>query len=41
MQLRRCRRLAEAGVSEVMLRLPDLTDPEPLHRMARVIAAFR
>jgi F420-dependent oxidoreductase-like protein len=37
----RCRRLAEAGVSEVMLRLPDLTNPEPLERMARVIAAIR
>ena len=37
----RCRELAEAGVAEVMLRLPDLTGPEPLDRMARVIGAFR
>jgi F420-dependent oxidoreductase-like protein len=37
----RFRELAEAGVSEVMVRLPDLTDPTPLNRMARVIAAFR
>jgi alkanesulfonate monooxygenase SsuD/methylene tetrahydromethanopterin reductase-like flavin-dependent oxidoreductase (luciferase family)/predicted kinase len=37
----RCRELAEAGVAEVMLRLPDLTGPEPLERMAKVIAAFR
>jgi F420-dependent oxidoreductase-like protein len=36
----RFRELAEAGVSEVMIRLPDLTDPAPLERMARVIAAF-
>ena len=37
----RFRELAEAGVSEVMVRLPDLTDAEPLDRMAKVIAAFR
>ncbi len=37
----RFRELAEAGVSEVMVRLPDLTDAEPLSRMAKVIAAFR
>jgi F420-dependent oxidoreductase-like protein len=37
----RFRRLAEAGASEVMLRLPDLTGPEPLERVAKVIAAFR
>ncbi|HEY7593372.1 MAG TPA: TIGR03560 family F420-dependent LLM class oxidoreductase [Actinophytocola sp.] len=37
----RFRELAEAGVAEVMVRLPDLTSPEPLVRMAKVIAAFR
>jgi F420-dependent oxidoreductase-like protein len=37
----RFRELAEAGVGEVMVRLPDLTDPAPLERMAHVIAAFR
>lgn len=37
----RCRELAEAGVAEVMVRLADLTDPEPLDRMAKVISAFR
>ncbi len=37
----RFRELAEAGVAEVMLRLPDLTGPEPFERMAKVIAAFR
>lgn len=37
----RFRELAESGVSEVMVRLPDLTDAEPLSRMAKVIAAFR
>jgi hypothetical protein len=37
----RFRELAEAGVDEVMVRLPDLTDAEPLTRMAKVIAAFR
>ena len=37
----RFRELAEAGVGEVMVRLPDLTDAEPLTRMAKVIAAFR
>jgi F420-dependent oxidoreductase-like protein len=37
----RFRELAEAGVAEVMIRLPDLTDAEPLARMAKVIAAFR
>jgi F420-dependent oxidoreductase-like protein len=36
----RFRELAEAGVSEVMVRLPDLTDPAPLERMTKVIAAF-
>jgi len=37
----RFRELSEAGVAEVMVRLPDLTDAEPLARMAKVIAAFR
>jgi F420-dependent oxidoreductase-like protein len=37
----RFRELAEAGASEVMVRLPDLDNPEPLERMAKVIAAFR
>jgi F420-dependent oxidoreductase-like protein len=37
----RFRELAEAGASEVMVRLPDLTGPEPLDRFAKVIAAFR
>ena len=35
------RELAEVGVGEIVVRLPDLLDPEPLHRMAPVIAAFR
>jgi alkanesulfonate monooxygenase SsuD/methylene tetrahydromethanopterin reductase-like flavin-dependent oxidoreductase (luciferase family) len=37
----RFRELAEAGVGEVMVRLPDLADPGALTRMAKVIAAFR
>jgi F420-dependent oxidoreductase-like protein len=37
----RFRQLAEAGVGEVMVRLPDLTDPAPLATFAKVIAAFR
>jgi F420-dependent oxidoreductase-like protein len=37
----RFRELAEAGVREVMVRLPDLVDTAPLERMAKVIAAFR
>jgi F420-dependent oxidoreductase-like protein len=37
----RFRELAEAGVREVMVRLPDLTDARPLERMARIIGAFR
>ncbi len=37
----RFRQLADAGAAEVMIRLADLTDPEPLQRMAKVIAAFR
>ena len=40
-QVGRFRELADAGVGEVVVRLPDLTDPEPLTRMAAVIAAFR
>jgi F420-dependent oxidoreductase-like protein len=40
-QVGRFRELAEAGVSEVMVRLPDLADPSSLERMSRVIAAFR
>ena len=37
----RFRELADAGAKEVMVRLPDLTDAEPIERMAKVIAAFR
>jgi alkanesulfonate monooxygenase SsuD/methylene tetrahydromethanopterin reductase-like flavin-dependent oxidoreductase (luciferase family) len=37
----RFRELADAGVAEVAVRLPDLRDPAPLTRMADVIAAFR
>lgn len=37
----RFRQLAEVGLAEVMIRLPDLTDPAPLQRAAEVIAAFR
>jgi F420-dependent oxidoreductase-like protein len=37
----RLRELAEAGVQEVMIRLPDLTNPAPLERIAKVISAFR
>ena len=37
----RCRELAEAGVREVMVRLPDPTDPDAMEQMARVISAFR
>jgi F420-dependent oxidoreductase-like protein len=37
----RFRELAEAGVREVMVRLPDLDDTAPLERMGKVIAAFR
>jgi len=37
----RFRELAEAGVQEVMVRLPDLADTSPIERMAKVIAAFR
>jgi alkanesulfonate monooxygenase SsuD/methylene tetrahydromethanopterin reductase-like flavin-dependent oxidoreductase (luciferase family)/predicted kinase len=37
----RCRELAEAGVSEIVVRLADLVDPAPVERMAEVISAFR
>lgn len=37
----RFRELAEAGATEVMIRLPGLTDLGSLDRAARVIAAFR
>jgi alkanesulfonate monooxygenase SsuD/methylene tetrahydromethanopterin reductase-like flavin-dependent oxidoreductase (luciferase family) len=40
-QVGRFRELAELGVREVVVRLPDLLDAEPLHRMGKVIAAFR
>jgi alkanesulfonate monooxygenase SsuD/methylene tetrahydromethanopterin reductase-like flavin-dependent oxidoreductase (luciferase family) len=36
----RFRELADAGAAEVMVRLADLTTPEPLERMTKVIAAF-
>lgn len=37
----RFREIAEAGASEVVVRLPDLSDPAPVERLAKVIAAFR
>jgi F420-dependent oxidoreductase-like protein len=37
----RFRHLADSGAGEVMIRLPDLSDPTPLDRAARVIEAFR
>jgi alkanesulfonate monooxygenase SsuD/methylene tetrahydromethanopterin reductase-like flavin-dependent oxidoreductase (luciferase family) len=37
----RFRELAEAGASEVIVRLPDLTDVAPIDRLGKVIAAFR
>jgi hypothetical protein len=40
-QIGRFRELAEAGAGEVIVRLADLTGPEPLARMTPVIAAFR
>jgi F420-dependent oxidoreductase-like protein len=40
-QVGRFRELAEAGVAEVMVRLPDLADPTSLDRMAEVVGAFR
>ena len=39
--LGRFRQLAEIGVAEVAVRLPDLRDAAPVARMAEVIAAFR
>jgi F420-dependent oxidoreductase-like protein len=40
-QVGRFRELAEAGVSEVMIRLPDQADPAAVERAGRVVAAFR
>ena len=40
-QVGRFRELAEAGVSEVMIRLPDQADPTAVQRAAPVVAAFR
>jgi F420-dependent oxidoreductase-like protein len=40
-QVGRLRELAEAGVGEVAVRLPDLADPTSLERFGDVIAAFR
>jgi F420-dependent oxidoreductase-like protein len=40
-QVGRFRELAEIGVAEVAVRLPDLRDAEPVTRMGEVIAAFR
>jgi hypothetical protein len=40
-QVGRFRELAEAGVGEAVVRLPDLVDAAPLARFAPVIAAFR
>ncbi|MHA6620422.1 LLM class flavin-dependent oxidoreductase [Pseudonocardia sp. DLS-67] len=40
-QVGRFRELAEIGVAEVAVRLPDLRDAEPVARMGEVIAAFR
>jgi F420-dependent oxidoreductase-like protein len=37
----RFRELAEAGVREAMVRLPDLAGPEPVARFGEVIDAFR
>jgi hypothetical protein len=37
----RFRDLADTGVREVMVRLPDLTGPAPLATFGEVIAAFR
>jgi len=37
----RCRDLAEAGVREVMLSLPNLDEPDALEPLARLIATFR
>jgi F420-dependent oxidoreductase-like protein len=40
-QVGRFRELAEAGVSEVMVRLPDIADPAAVTRFGEVVAAFR
>ncbi|QYN35740.1 TIGR03560 family F420-dependent LLM class oxidoreductase [Pseudonocardia sp. DSM 110487] len=40
-QVGRFRELAEIGVAEVAVRLPDLRDPAPVARMGEVIAAFK
>jgi alkanesulfonate monooxygenase SsuD/methylene tetrahydromethanopterin reductase-like flavin-dependent oxidoreductase (luciferase family)/predicted kinase len=40
-QVGRFHELAESGVAEVAVRLPDLRDPGPVARMGEVIAAFR
>jgi F420-dependent oxidoreductase-like protein len=40
-QVGRFRLLAEAGVAEVTVRLPDVADPSSFERFAQVIAAFR
>jgi F420-dependent oxidoreductase-like protein len=40
-QVGRFRQLAEAGVSEVMVRLPNVADPAALEQIGKVIAAFR
>jgi F420-dependent oxidoreductase-like protein len=37
----RCRELADAGVREVMVRLPDPLDQAAMEQMSRVISAFR
>ncbi|HEY4315089.1 MAG TPA: LLM class flavin-dependent oxidoreductase, partial [Actinomycetes bacterium] len=37
----RFRELAEAGVTEVMVRLPDLADPAAIERLGMVVAEFR
>jgi alkanesulfonate monooxygenase SsuD/methylene tetrahydromethanopterin reductase-like flavin-dependent oxidoreductase (luciferase family) len=37
----RFRELADAGVGEVMVRLPDLTDPAPFAAFSEVVGAFR
>lgn len=38
---RRFRDLADAGAAEVIVRLPNLADPDAVARMGKVIAAFR
>jgi alkanesulfonate monooxygenase SsuD/methylene tetrahydromethanopterin reductase-like flavin-dependent oxidoreductase (luciferase family) len=40
-QVGRLRELAEAGVGEVAVRLPNIADPASLERFGEVIAAFR